>query len=803
MQSRASLRVVAFTVLVTGVADNARSQAPEPVFLEDGRLTASAGLNTYRMGFSVGLAGSTAVVGAVGAGPGRRGEAYVYVRQPSGWADATQNAVLTARNAQPDDHLGRSVAVAEDVVVAGATGVDVQWRVDSGAAYVFSKTAGSAWTSRTETARLEAHDGLPNDEFGESAAIEGDFIFVGASGAGAQDSGAVYVFQKTGSQWSSSFEVAKLTASDAGDGGKFGRRIAIDGGVLVVAAWGSNEDTGAVYIFEKPQSGWVTATETAKLTASNGQPGAFFGSAVDIDGDTIAVGAHQGGVQNRGAVYVFVKPSSGWASGSETAMLTSTRSSRFDQFGWAVAIDGGTVWSGAPERLGCIGFDEGVVYRFDRPPTGWVTTDEAAEFQTSDRGPRHDLGYSLAADGGAMIAGARNAAGVGAAYAFESPHPLAPPRVTLSSLMPATTSFCAVPRDIVVTGVGLDCAKNVLFVGGQVHPIVSGTPVSLRFRVGSSFPPGTYPVVVRAPAGSSNVLQLTIGPEVPPVLSSMTPAVVADCSLPRSVTLSGVGLNCVTSLTVGGVAAQVQSQTNASLTFMLSAAHPVGSFPVVASTPTAQSNALNLTIDAAQTPSLTSVAPAVLGNQTSESVTVTGTWLDCGSSILVGGLPVNVTASTLTSLSFQSPPELPIGSHSVVVSGANGTSNALTLSVSGSHPSLLTAPPVHARGVTATYTTFTDAGWNALYVLSAIGGPTALPGIVSFEIGGGLFGNLVSVITVPANGRGVADLSVTMPPQVSPPFTLHWQCLTYDPNVPLGLQTPLETSNAVSVLTLF
>jgi len=40
-----------------------------------------------------------------------------------------------------------------------------------------------------------------------------------------------------------------------------------------------------------------------------------------------------------------------------------------------------------------------------------------------------------------------------------------------------------------------------------------------------------------------------------------------------------------------------------------------------------------------------------------------------------------------------------------------------------------------------------------------------------------------------------------MPSNVPVPFTLYWECLTYDPALPLGLQAPLETSNGVGVFT--
>ena len=52
-------------------------------------------------------------------------------------------------------------------------------------------------------------------------------------------------------------------------------------------------------------------TQTAKLTASDGAAGDFFGMSVAMSGDTVVVGADSddiGANANQGSAYVFVKP---------------------------------------------------------------------------------------------------------------------------------------------------------------------------------------------------------------------------------------------------------------------------------------------------------------------------------------------------------------------------------------------------------------------------------------------------------------------------------------------------------------
>ena len=90
-------------------------------------------------------------------------------------------------------------------------------------------------------------------------------------------------------------QTAKLTASDGAAYDDFGGSVSISGNTVVVGAWdanvGANSEQGAAYVFTQPAAGWANMTQTAKLTASDGAAGDFFGDAVSISGDTIVVGA--------------------------------------------------------------------------------------------------------------------------------------------------------------------------------------------------------------------------------------------------------------------------------------------------------------------------------------------------------------------------------------------------------------------------------------------------------------------------------------------------------------------------------
>jgi hypothetical protein len=136
---------------------------------------------------------------------------------------------------------------------------------------------------------------------------------------------------------------AKLTASDGAAGDKFGRAVAIDGNTVVVGA--PFAPAGAVYVFVKPATGWATtSTFNAKLTASDGAAGDLFGFDVAINGDTVVVGS---ATFAPGAAYVFFKPATGWASTSTfDAKLTASDGTPGNAFG-ASAVSGDTVVVGA------------------------------------------------------------------------------------------------------------------------------------------------------------------------------------------------------------------------------------------------------------------------------------------------------------------------------------------------------------------------------------------------------------------------------------------------------------------------
>ena len=303
-----------------------------------------------------------------------------------------------------------SVAVDGDTIVVGAKRNGGEG-LNAGAAYVFAQPE-SGWADATETAKLTASDAALYDTFGRSVAVSGGTIVVGAPSSDQAGgwSGAAYLFVKPDGGWVNATETAQLQASDAGEDQCFGQSVAADGDTVVVGVYTfctPDYPSGTVYVFVRPSSGWTTTTETAQLTASNGHSLDEFGSPVAIYGDTIVVGAvlHDANGFGAGSVYVFVRPDSGWSSDTETAQLHATDAETNANFGFSVAISGDTIAVGSlrdPDDAS----DGGAVYVYVEPASGWNDVDETIKLTAYDTTNYNLLGYSIALDGNTLVSSA-------------------------------------------------------------------------------------------------------------------------------------------------------------------------------------------------------------------------------------------------------------------------------------------------------------------------------------------------------------------------------------------------------------
>ena len=295
-----------------------------------------------------------------------------------------------------------------------------------------------------QQAQLSEANGATNaDEVGYSVAVSGSTIVVGASHAKTAgfSAGAAYVFQEGTGGWTSETQAATLTATDPAAAAQFGNSVAISGDTIVVGApsgdqgdvaFGENPcllPTGDAYVYERPAGGWTSMTETNELIPAVPEcEDPAFGYSVAIDGSTVVVGApdwypNVGDVGSNavpgGAAFVYALSPTGAVIGTASELTNAAAAvgtncpcaGHYQEFGWSVAISGSTIVAGAPTTNG-----PGAAYIYSEPPAGWTTTTTpTSTLAASDPGPTDEFGYSVAADAGTVVIAAPNHSGSDAA----------------------------------------------------------------------------------------------------------------------------------------------------------------------------------------------------------------------------------------------------------------------------------------------------------------------------------------------------------------------------------------------------
>ena len=446
-------------------------------------------------------AGMTAMAGSSASG------GSVSVAVGSGAGAAATN-YFKAPNAGAFDQFGAALTLSEDgsVLAVGAPNegssaigvfapasagyqdaLDSDGTFFSGAAYVYRRS-GSAWS-------LEAFVKAPNaggvDYFGFALALsaDGSTLAVGApredsasagvfvpGGAGYQaaldddggdESGAAYVYRRSGSAWSLE---AFVKAPNAGGGvDEFGTALALskDGSTLAVGAYleassatgvfapggagyqaalDSDGDglSGGGYVYRRSDSAWSIE---AFIKAPNAGAFDFFGSALALsaDGSTLAVGAYgedssaigvfapggagyqaaldDDGARNGGAAYVYRRSGSAW---SLEAFVKAPKAGGGDRFGAALALsgDGAALAVGATggassatgvfapggagyqDALDDDGADEsGGAYVYRRSDSAW-SLEAFVKAPNASGGDKFGAALALSGDGAALAVGA-------------------------------------------------------------------------------------------------------------------------------------------------------------------------------------------------------------------------------------------------------------------------------------------------------------------------------------------------------------------------------------------------------------
>lgn len=320
-------------------------------------IAAKGGFNDH-FGESLSISGGALVVGAHSHDGNRRdsGAAYVFTLEEGEW---TQMAKLVPDDNRGGDNFGKAVAIDGDTIVVGALGND-EAELNAGAAYVYAREGGE-WTLQS---KLMARDARAEDSFGYRVAIDGDLAVISAPGADTSgaNSGAAYVFRRADGAWE---QAAKLIAGDGTANDLFSLSIAVLGDEIIVGVPGDSSagaSSGSVQVFSIEGRRW---RRRAKLQAGDSFRGERFGAAVDIQGGKLLVGAYgpSGRTPGTGAAYLFERIGTAWI---EKSKLLPGIEVGEDEFGGAVALAGDQLMV-ASRRDDAKAKDMGSVFLFPMP----------------------------------------------------------------------------------------------------------------------------------------------------------------------------------------------------------------------------------------------------------------------------------------------------------------------------------------------------------------------------------------------------------------------------------------------------
>jgi hypothetical protein len=303
-------------------------------WVESAHLFAPDGAYLDTFAFSVAISGDTIVVGAQNNGGG---SVYVFVRNGGSWALQAQ---LFASDGASGDDFGSAVAVSGNTIAVGAREDFIGPLEEVGSAYVFLRNGG-VWTEQTHIVVNSVEYG----QFASAVAIDGDTLVLGPfrdNATGAPAGGGALVYVRNGGVWT---QQAILSVSNATG---FGNSVAIDGDTIVVGA--SSDSTsagsgaGSAHAFVHSAGVW---TGQGQLLAADAAPNDFFGVCVAVAGDTAVVGSYFDDTvagANAGTAYVYTRSGGTWG---QTSQLFASDGAANDHLGAGVAISGGTIAVGA------------------------------------------------------------------------------------------------------------------------------------------------------------------------------------------------------------------------------------------------------------------------------------------------------------------------------------------------------------------------------------------------------------------------------------------------------------------------
>lgn len=375
----------------------ASSPAPPILSLSD-----TTPLTNEGFGRAVAIAGQIIVVAAPqdDTGADNSGVAHVYdLGSPT-----PDSAVLTLLNPAPalNDDFGSSLAISGSRVAVG-NHLDDLGGSDSGRIHVFDLATG---TPAVPVISLDNPGPQSNDQFGQSVALSGSRLATAAHGdnTGVSDAGTAYLFDLASGTPGTPVHIINTPSPPSEE--EFGNAVAVSGNLVVAGCYhddkGNNSNSGSAFIYDISSA----TPDLPLLSLENPGPATndYFGGAVAIAGNTVAVAAYQDdtGAANAGTVYLYNR-----ASPTPTVpvlTLPNPSPQAQDQFGNAIAISGPLLVVGTAKNDNGAIADSGSAYVFDLSASNPAVP--VAILDNPDPAAGDQFGVSVAVSGTRVVIGA-------------------------------------------------------------------------------------------------------------------------------------------------------------------------------------------------------------------------------------------------------------------------------------------------------------------------------------------------------------------------------------------------------------
>ncbi len=272
--------------------------------------------------------------------------------------------------------FGGAIALDGDTLAVGAKYYDLGDLGGQGAVYLFERDA-AAPTGWAEVGTL--HDDPPVELafFGQAVALDGDTLVVGSPSENGNigfAQGGAYVYERDEGGPGNWGRAAALADEKEAITRFFGGAVAVSGDLIAVGAWGAEGNRGRVYLYDRA-AGWA---RVKSFSDPNGQPFDHFGAVVALEGDTLVVGANQADhdptTPDTGVVFVYRRDHGGAGNWGLVRRLTAGTPQEHAAFGLVLALDDDRLLVGAPNEDrddgGNVTVNAGAAYLYKRDEGG-------------------------------------------------------------------------------------------------------------------------------------------------------------------------------------------------------------------------------------------------------------------------------------------------------------------------------------------------------------------------------------------------------------------------------------------------